>query len=87
MFKEQTDEARSNYVKQRSRCKATLKEKKTQYTNSKLIHVEKFRNTTLTKAEKNKLAVWERKMLKRIYGGRKEGQNWIRRTNEEHEEL
>lgn len=30
----------------------------------------------LTKAEETKLAVWERTILKRIWGGKKEGQIW-----------
>lgn len=37
----------------------------------------------LNKAEENKIDIWERKILRRIYGGKKDGEVWIRRTNEE----
>lgn len=42
---------------------------------------------TLTKAEEKRLAIWERKVLRRIYGGRKEGEIWVRRTNQELQDL
>lgn len=41
----------------------------------------------LTKNLEESLEVWERKMLRKIYGGVKEGEMWRRRTNEELTEL
>lgn len=37
----------------------------------------------MNKREQEKLERWERKVLRKIYGGRKEGEEWRRRTNEE----
>lgn len=42
---------------------------------------------TLNQQYANKLLIWERKILRRIFGGIKEGEEWRRRTNEEVYEL
>lgn len=42
---------------------------------------------TLTQKDINRLGVWERKILRRIYGPKKEGEQWRIRTNKEIEEL
>lgn len=41
----------------------------------------------LNKNSEKQLAVWERQILRKIYGGRKEGDLWFRRTNRELKEL
>src|SRR5436190_23604898 len=41
----------------------------------------------LTKQEEKTLEVWERKILRRIYGGAREENQWRRRTNQEIESI
>ena len=41
----------------------------------------------LNKTEQQKLELWERKMLRRIYGGIKVGEIWLRRSNRKAYEL
>uniref|UniRef100_V5GV43 Retrovirus-related Pol polyprotein n=1 Tax=Anoplophora glabripennis TaxID=217634 RepID=V5GV43_ANOGL len=38
---------------------------------------------TLNKAEQTRLEVWERKILRKIFGGKRTEEGWFRRTNEE----
>lgn len=48
MLEKQTQEARSNYIKQRNKCKATLRKKRRKFTNNKLIRMEEnLRNKEL----------------------------------------
>ncbi|KAF2891059.1 hypothetical protein ILUMI_15114, partial [Ignelater luminosus] len=42
---------------------------------------------TLTKADEKALCVWERKVLKKIFGEVRDGEGWKRRTNQNVKEL
>ncbi|KAJ8918860.1 hypothetical protein NQ315_011150 [Exocentrus adspersus] len=41
----------------------------------------------LNKTEQIRLAVWERKILRKIFGGKRTEEEWIRRTNEGNKQL
>ncbi|KAJ8912870.1 hypothetical protein NQ315_014481 [Exocentrus adspersus] len=41
------------------------------------------RKWVLNKIEEIRLEVWERKILRKIFGGKRTEEGWIRRTNEE----
>lgn len=42
---------------------------------------------TMNKKAQNQLEIWERKLLRRIFGGKKMEEGWERRTNRELYEL
>lgn len=44
-------------------------------------------NWILNKSIENMLEIWEQKILRKIYGGKKENETWRRRTNKEIIEL